>query len=46
MQIRPMVQNDKKKKQRRCKTEKVVICHISTNERGALAMMCGKDEKP
>jgi hypothetical protein len=26
--------------------EKVVICHKSTSDKGALTRMCGRDEKP
>jgi hypothetical protein len=26
--------------------EKIVVCHKSTNDKNALAMMCGRDEEP
>jgi len=36
-----MTINDNKKNLR----QKIVICHKSSSDKGALAMMCGKDEK-
>jgi hypothetical protein len=46
MQIGPMVTKWRSTITKKTQDEKVVIYHKLTNDGGALAMMCGRDEKP
>jgi hypothetical protein len=42
----PRLRNDDQHNKEDLKWKKAIVCHKSTSDGGAIAMMCEKDEKP
>ncbi len=46
MKIRPKAMKSRSTMTKKTWDKKVVFCHKSASDGGALAMMCGRDEEP